>query len=183
MTGAGTVGGVSEALEAAVDGLDGGRRREPAPRRRTAARRGLRLGPGDARRRSRARHPGAGGAQLRRDGATAAAARAGRVHPRPPGLPLDRALGRPAGPGAAARDRAAGRAGARAAPRRGARRRHRLGRGGAGDRRRAPRLPGDCDRHLAGGPRGRARATPRPSGSPTGSASRRARCRGPASST
>ena len=58
-----------------------------------------------------------GGAALRRDGAAAAAARAGRLHPRPQGIPPDRARGRPAGADPAAGDRAAGRAGGRAAGR------------------------------------------------------------------
>ena len=78
----------------------------------------------------------------------------------------DRARGRPAGAGPAAGDRAAGRAGARAGAAAGARRRHRLGRGRAGDRRRAARLRGDRDRHLG---RRRWRS---PAPTPSGSASR-----------
>ena len=54
-------------------------------------------------------------------------------------------------PDPAARDRAAGRAGARAAAADGARRGHRLGRDRAGGRRRAARLRGRRHRHLAGG--------------------------------
>ena len=60
----------------------------------------------------------AGGAAVRRDGAAAAAARAGRLHRRPQGLPATRAGGRPPGADPAAGDRAAGRGGARAASRR-----------------------------------------------------------------
>ena len=50
---------------------------------------------------------------LRRDGAEAAAPRAGRLHPRAQGLSPHRARGRPAGADPAPRDRDAGRAGSR----------------------------------------------------------------------
>ena len=90
---------------------------------------------------------------VRRDGAAAAAARAGRLHRRPQGLPPDRAGGRPPGADPAAGDRAAGRAGARAAAGDGARRRHRLRRDRSGGRRRAAGLRGDGDRHLGRGAR------------------------------
>ena len=111
------------------------------------------------------------GAALRRDGAAAAAARAGRLHPRPQGLPPHRARGRPAGPDPPPGDRAAGRAGARARAGSGARRRHRVGRHRPRRRRRAARLRGDRDRHLGGGARGGARQRRSASASRTGSAS------------
>ena len=76
------------------------------------------MGPGAPRGRTRGGGPGRGRPALRRDGAAAAAARAGRLHPRPQRISPHRAGGRPAGADPAAGDRAAGRAGAGAAPRR-----------------------------------------------------------------
>ena len=104
-----------EALAAAVDALRGGRGRDARgstpsccwPRRPGCDRAPLVAEPEAG---SPAPRPA-----VRRDGAAAAAARAGRLHPRPQGVSPHRAGGRPAGADPAARDRAAGRAGARAA--------------------------------------------------------------------
>ena len=109
--------------------------------------------PGSRRRRSGSCLRGRG-ARVRGDGAAAAAPRAGRLHPRLEGVPADRARGRPAGADPPPRERAAGRGRARARARQGPRRRHRLGRGGAGDRGRAAGLRGDRDRHVRRGPGG-----------------------------
>ena len=134
------------------------RGRDAAPRRRAAARRGDRVGP-------RARSPPIPGAAFRRPPRGASAAMVRRRLRREPvayilgrkGLSADRARGRPAGAGAAPGDRAAGRAGARAAAGDGARRRHRLGRDRAGDRRRAAGCELTATDTSAGGARGRAR--------------------------
>ena len=115
------------------------------------------MGPGGDRGGPRARNPDRPRAGVRRDGAAPVAPRAGRLHPRPQRVPIDRARGRSSGAGAAAGDRAAGRAGARAGARDGPRCRDRFRRGRAGDRRRAARLRGDRDRHLGRGAGGRAR--------------------------
>ena len=131
-----------EALGAAADALAAAGVETPAARRRAAARRGDGPRPGRGSRRP-------GGAGSRRPPARAFGAMVRRRVRREPvayilgrkGFRRIELGGRPAGADPAPGDRAAGRgrAGARAGL--GARRRHRLGGGRAGDRRRAARTP------------------------------------------
>ena len=107
---AGTTG---EALRAAVDALAAAGVDSPRLDAELLLAEATGPQPGRAGRVARARGRGARRARVRRDGAAAGAARAGRLHPRPPRLSPDRARRRPAGADPAARDRAAGRAGAR----------------------------------------------------------------------
>ena len=111
-------------------------------------------------------------ADVRRNGAAAAAARAGRLHPRAQRLSQPRAGGRPPRPRPAARDRAAGRGRAGAPAGSGPRRRHRLRCDRPGGRRRAP-ASARCSPPTPRPPRSRWRGpTPSASASPSGSSSR-----------
>ena len=106
---AATAGSVREALAAAVDALRAAGVETPRLDAEVLLAEATRPGAGALVAEPDGELAGGGSAAVRRDGAAAPAARAGRLHPRPQGLPPPRAGGRPAGPDPAAGDRAAGR--------------------------------------------------------------------------
>ena len=161
---------VRDALDSAVIAFTAAGVRHAAARRRGAARRGDGGRPGGVDRRPAAAGSRRGGRRLPRLRAPPHAARAGRVHPRPQGLPAAGAGGRLAGADPAAGDRARRRGGADAARgRAGCRCRHRVG----SDRARAGRRaagPASRRRPTSATTRWSSRArTPRGSASPSSS--------------